>query len=128
MEKYDYLQAICDDVRSWLDEHEDFKAELADENGVWLTEDNKFDVACMLQEELFDEDSVTGNASGSYFCNAWRAEEAICHNLDILGEALSAFGSDVSYLKSADSCDVTIRCYLLSEAINKVLDEIITNG
>ena len=40
-----------------------------------------------LNEVLFTEDSVTGNASGSYTFNTYEAEENICHNLDLLGEA-----------------------------------------
>lgn len=51
---------------------------------------------------------MTGNASGSYTFSTWEAEENICHNLDLLAEA----------------CDVTIRCYLLGQAIAEALEEI----
>lgn len=72
-------------------------------------------------------DSVTGNASGSYTFNTWTAEEYLCHNWELLGEALTEFGCDMSYLeKGAEACDVTIRCYLLGQAISEVLDEIET--
>lgn len=68
-------------------------------------------------------DSVTGNAS----FNTWTAEEYLCHNWELLGEALTEFGCDMSYLeKGAEACDVTIRCYLLGQAISEVLDEIET--
>ena len=71
-------------------------------------------------------DSVTGNASGSYTFNTYQAEENICHNLDLLGEALEEFGSGADYLihNGAEACDVTIRCYLLSECIAEALEEI----
>ena len=70
---------------------------------------------------------MTGNASGSYYCNAWKAEEALCHNLDLLGEAADEFGDEsiTNVLKQGpEACDVTIRCYLLSQAISAVLDEL----
>lgn len=35
------------------------------------------DYAERLSNALWIDDSVTGNASGSYFCNAYRAEEAL---------------------------------------------------
>ena len=74
---------------------------------------------------LFISDSVTGNASGSYFCNSWKAEECLCHNIELLAEALHEFGSDISYLENgAEACDVTIRCYLLGQALNETLDEL----
>ena len=61
-------------------------------------------------------DSVTGNASGSYTFHAWQAEENICHNFDLLSEAIEEFGGKCDVLKDgAEACDVTIRCYLLSE-------------
>lgn len=79
-----------------------------------------------LNEVLFTEDSVTGNASGSYTFDTWDAEENICHNLDLLGEALEAFGCSPAYLieNGAEAADVTIRCYLLGGCIDEALDEI----
>ena len=73
---------------------------------------------------MFISDSVTGNASGSYTFNTWQAEENLCHNLDLLKEACEEFGSDCNILESAEGCDVTIRCYLLSSALHEVLDEL----
>ena len=87
------------------------------------------DLRDYLNEELFMEDSVTGNASWSYTCNKYEAEENIAHNLDLLGEALDEFGSDANYLftNGAEAADVTIRCYLLGECIDAALDEIEDN-
>lgn len=113
MEKYNYLEAVKEDVKAYIENHD-----------ITVTEDNKDELQQSLYDDLFIEDSVTGNASGSYYCNAWKAEEALCHNLDLLKEALEEFGSDCNILESAESCDVTIRCYLLSSAISEVLDEL----
>lgn len=57
------------------------------------------ELAMFLDEELWTYDSVTGNASGSYFCNAWKAEEAICHNLDLLEEVAEEFGCPKDWRK-----------------------------
>ena len=74
---------------------------------------------------MWCDDSITGNASGSYFFNRREAEEALFGNLDLLAEACEEFGSDMDVLKSgAEACDVTIRCYLLSEVLAEVLEDI----
>ena len=112
MEKYDYLEAVKEDVKSYI------------ENEVELSDySSREELESYLNDELFTNDSVTGNASGSYTFSTWQAEENICHNLDLLAEALEEFGCDENYLKKgAEACDVTIRCYLLGQAINEVLD------
>ena len=69
---------------------------------------------------------MTGNASGSYTFTTWRAEENLCHNMDLLDEACAEFGEDVgdAVKKGAEFCDVTIRCYLLNLCINEVVKDI----
>ena len=110
MEKYDYLSAVESDVREYIENNVDFH-DYSDLNE--MKED--------LNEKLFVEDSVTGNASGSYTFNAWQAEEYLCHNLDLLAEANEEFGGNSDILSDgAEACDVTIRCYLLGQAIGNV--------
>lgn len=82
-------------------------------------------------DELWCDDAVTGNASGSYYCNAWKAEEALCHNWDLLTDAVTEFEGDTSFdilSRGAEWCDVTIRCYLLSQAISAAIDELEEEG
>lgn len=109
---YDYLENVKEDVKNYIDENinlKDFTREELEER---------------LNDELWAEDSVTGNGSGSYTFNTWQAEENLCHNMDLLKEALEAFGSGSEYLENgAEACDVTIRCYLLGNAIAEVLEE-----
>ena len=115
MEKYNYLEAIKEDVREYI------------ENEINLQDcEEREELEELLNDELWTVDSVTGNASGSYTFSTWQAEENLSHNLDLLGEALEEFGCDASYLveNGAEACDVTIRCYLLGQAIAEVLDEI----
>lgn len=118
MDRYDYRQAMYDDIVNWLYDHREIINECDDIDD--LTE--------RLNDDLWTEDSVTGNASGSYYCNAWRAAEALAFNWDLLLEALEEFGqSDVNPIEKGEEwCDVTIRCYLLGEMIGEVLDSIIS--
>ena len=110
MEKYDYLSAVESDVREYIENNVDFH-DYSD------LDEMKED----LNEKLFVEDSVTGNASGSYTFNTWKAEEYLCHNLDLLAEANKEFGGSSDILSDgAEMCDVTIRCYLLGQAIENV--------
>ena len=113
MKTYNYLESVKVDVKNYI------------ENEVELSDySSREELESYLNDELFTNDSVTGNASGSYTFSTWQAEENICHNLDLLAEALEEFGSDMDILKDgAEACDVTIRCYLLSQAISNVLDE-----
>lgn len=83
-----------------------------------------------LNDELWVDDQVTGNASGSYTFNTWEAEENLCHNMSLLEEACDEFGQDVgeAVKRGAEYCDVTIRCYLLGGAISEAIDELETEG
>ena len=111
---YNYLKSIKEDVKNYLEENYNVET---------IEEINKIDTN-NLYDELFVEDSVTGNASGSYTFSTYQAEENLCHNLDLLKEALESFGSDIDYLESPEACDVTIRCYLLGQVIPDVLEEL----
>ncbi|CDC05059.1 putative uncharacterized protein [[Clostridium] leptum CAG:27] len=110
---YDYREAVKDDVLEYIKYEIDYK---------------DFDTLDELEQHLNDElwtvDSVTGNASGSYTFSTWEAEENICHNLDLLAEACDEFGTVDPLKQGAEACDVTIRCYLLGQAIAEALEEI----
>ena len=113
MEKYNYYEAVKDDIKQYIEDLD-----------VKVTTRNREDLEQSLYDDMFISDSVTGNASGSYTFNTWQAEENLCHNLDLLKEACEEFGSDCNILESAEGCDVTIRCYLLSQCLHEVLDEL----
>lgn len=117
MEKYNYLQAVKEDVKSYIEENE-----------IKVYSSNREEVEQTLNDDLWAEDSVTGNASGSYTFSMWQAEENLCHNWELLAEAMEGFGcSDKNVIEEgAEYCDVTIRCYLLGQAIAEVLDEVET--
>ncbi len=110
---YNYMEAMTEDIKEYI------------KNEVTLSDySDRDELEEYLNDTLWTEDSVTGNASGSYTFNTYRAEEYICHNLDLLAEAVQEFGYTENVLeKGAEWCDVTIRCYLLGQAIVEVLDD-----
>lgn len=120
MRNYDYMEAMKEDIRSWMNDN-DWKAEI----------DSTTDIDDLKQEwndTLWCEDCVTGNASGSYTFNRHEAMENVIDNLDLLGEACKEFGClEELGKKFVDQefewMDVTIRCYLLGQAIEEVVEE-----
>ena len=109
MERYNYLAAVKDDVRNYISD----EVNLSEFGGV--EELNEF-----LNEKLFNENSVTGNSSYTYTYNREVATENLLDNMDLLSQAMDEFGNVLD--KGEELCDVTIRCYLLPQAINEVLD------
>lgn len=82
-----------------------------------------------LNDDLWNADSVTGNASGSYHCNSNKSMECVLDNMDLLEEMCGEFGIDnetigKKFLEGAwEWMDVSIRCYMLSQAISEVLND-----
>lgn len=116
MTDYNYLEAVTSDVLDYIKE----EINLDEWKG------NREGLEKKLNDELWTVDSVTGNASGSYTFNTWEAEENLAHNWDLLAEALDEFGQDGTDVlrQGAEAMDVTIRCYLLGQAIAEALDEL----
>ena len=110
---YNYLEAVKEDVKDYIN------------NETTLSDfSNREELKERLNDDLWTVDSVTGNASGSYTFNTYEAEENLAHNWDLLSEALTEFGFKGNPIeKGAEWADVTIRCYLLGQAIGEVLDE-----
>ena len=116
MEIYDYLQAVTYDVVEYLEDNV-----LDDPRS--LDELDSIDVD-ELNDDLWIEDSVTGNGSGSYTMNTLEAEQNLVGNYNLLCEALTVFGEvDKTIVDfEPEDADVTIRCYLLSQAIDDAID------
>lgn len=111
---YNYKEAVKDDLVDFIkSEHMDRLNEFED-----LEEFRE-----KVEEDAWVSDSVTGNASGSYYCNAWKAEEALAHNWDLLREALADFGGEFDLDKGAEYYDVTIRCWMLGQVIDDAIEE-----
>lgn len=116
---YNYLENVTNDA----------KQAILENMNNWSFSDRE-ELEEIANDNLWADDSVTGNASGSYTCNAWNAEENLCHNMDELEEACNEFGQDIgeAVKQGAEYCDVTIRCYLLSQAISAAIDELEEEG
>lgn len=105
--KYNYLKEIKNDIMEYIKE-----------NNINLEEINEED----LLDTLYLEDSITGNASGSYTMSTWQAEENLAHNLELLKEACEMLGTEAE-LDNPEACDVMIRCYVLPRALDEVIKE-----
>ena len=122
--KYNYLIVTTANVLDYIDSEvntRDFTDEHGDIDRDALTE--------FLNDELWTCDSVTGNASGSYTFNRLQAREYVIDNGELLEEAIREFCVDAETVADKflsedwEYFDVTIRCYVLSEAIENAVDE-----
>lgn len=104
---YNYKEVVEECVRDLLNE----------------TEERDFD---RLYEIMINSDGVTGNASGSFFCNCFRAKECVLANIELLKDAYDgdyeALGRDF-YNEAWEAMDVYIRISLLYNVLEDVLDE-----
>ena len=113
---YDYYDNVKEDIKEYI--RENYEKEDYDS----LDYDRLYD-------ELWTADSVTGNGSGSYTFNTWKAEENICHNMDLAKEAYEEFGYEgINFEHGAEEIDVTIRCYLLGQLLGEALEELKEEG
>lgn len=126
MYNYDYREQETNDVIDAITENYS-KMEIAEK----LQDRQNF--ADELYDQLWIDDSVTGNASGSYTFNTCKAHEYVDDNSDLLREALDSFGEEADTIaekflnEEYEYFDVTIRCYLLGECIEAALDELETD-
>ena len=115
---YNYLEAMKNDITEYIKDNINL-ADYADRD----------ELESSLNDDLFTEDSVTGNASGSYTFSRAQAQEYVTDNIDLLKDACEEFGTDAAsvgeWFLSDDweKMDVTIRCYLLGQAIGEALDD-----
>lgn len=124
MSNYDYLYEMRQDVRNAIEE------------GYSLDEwrGRRDELEEKLNGDLWIDDGVTGNASGSYYCNSYKAMQAVMDNMDLLQEALDEFCADYNDIGRRfvagdwEYFDVTVRCYLLNSIISDVLDDIEADG
>lgn len=121
---YDYLENVTADVRDYVEQEVDLSKWAGDRDGL----EEK------LNDDLWTCDSVTGNGSGSYTFNRVQAQIYVLDGMDELQEAVNEFGIDSEtigekFLESYwEYFDVTIRCYLLGQAIAAVLDDLEEDG
>ena len=115
---YNYLEAMKSDIMDYI-RNEVNTNEYADRD----------ELDAFLNDELWTVDSVTGNGSGSYYCNSYKSMECVIDNIDLLNEMCTEFCIDSATIgekfinEEWEWMDVSIRCYLLGQAISEALDE-----
>lgn len=116
---YNYLDAVTDSVRDVIDEYLDnYDADM-----------DADDIREQLYDDLWTDDSVTGNGSGSYTMDRWKAREYVFEDTDAVLEALQEYDTDAKTVgekfleEDWEYFDVTARCYVLGQAIDAVLEE-----
>ena len=79
-----------------------------------------------LYDDLFIDDSVTGNGSGSYTFSSYDAKMNVIDDLEELVEEIEFQFGEIPSEKRYDweYIDVSVRCALLGEAIEEAMEEL----
>ena len=125
MEKYNYLEAVTNDAKTAILENMD----------MWEWH-NREELEENANDWLWTADEVTGNGSGSYTFNREAAKEYVIRSddgMDTLRDAVREFDCEHEAFSAFmeenwEYLDVTIRCYLLSQAISAAIDELEEEG
>lgn len=117
----DYRTETKENIRQWMEENKDY----IDYNDFTDADD----FGQYLNDNLWTADDVTGNASGSYYCNSYKAKEMVLEDMDTVRDALEEFCVDAATIgeKFLDEdwewLDVTARCFVLSECISEYIED-----
>lgn len=132
MERYDYeteVQNSCYDKLDDLISRDEFDCYDINVKEYATAEEFIDALKSQMPNILMNEDSVTGVRSGSYYSNGSKAEESLCHNLDILIDVCEERGeTDLSILRSPESCDVMIRQHYVPQVTEKAIDQLEEEG
>ena len=105
---YDYYDAVKADLFEYLKEIADYESfYYPDIDHIWD------------DSSLYNR--ITGNIDGSYYCNTYLAEEALCHNWNLLFEVIEEYdlrNEDV-IKRGAEYCDVLVRDYVLGQILSE---------
>ena len=112
----DYYEQVKKDAIAAIDEQFD--------GGYWDA-DTEWDT---VYDNLFIDDAVTGNGSGSYTFNAYQARKNVAEAIwdEKVLDALTEIGCDgeqiAQYLRDgeAEALDVSIRCAMLGEVYGEI--------
>ena len=114
-----YLEETKENIRDYMEET-DFT----------FDEKNREEVEEHLYEEYWINDSITGNASGSFTFNTYQAQECVTEDIETLINAYEEFGINKETIgekflnEEWEWMDVICRCYVLAQAIAEVLDDL----
>lgn len=120
---YNYVDAVKDSILDFIATEEFDLTQFEDRDDAYQE----------LNDLLWDNDSVTGNGSGSYTYDREEAKKYLFDSADgmsLLKDAVSEFGIEAETIAEKmmeedwEWFDVTIRCYALSEALDEALNEV----
>ena len=121
--KMTYLEQVKKDIMEYIRDNytiEEIKEKMEDRDSFEE----------ILNDDLWIDDCVTGNGSGSYTFDRSKAQEFVLADIETVQEALREFCVEAytiakKFLESDwEYFDVTARCYVLGMGISEVLDEI----
>lgn len=122
-----YIKEMYNDVTEWINDNCDITVE----NGNITTEHGtRMEFEEWLIDRLYNQDSITGNGSGSYTCNSWEAEQHIRDEFDMFLDMVKDFDYSAEQVgtwflnEEWETMDVLVRCWLLPSVIAEVLDDI----
>lgn len=127
-----YEEMVAADVRDYIGTNANIRWDydedevVVDYNGDTLSVD---DFQERLDSDLYNNDSVTGGASGSYTCNRWTAQEYVLDDIETLQEAAEAGCISAEDIGSSilngdwEALDVICRCYVLWRAAGQAIEE-----
>lgn len=123
---YSYREAVLNDVREWIEENYPI---VPFGDAITPVFESREDAINHLNDTLWIEDSVTGNASGSYTFSRARARENVLSDPDAVKEAFEEFGeksrfADLFFSDGWESIDVITRCHCLYLAVETAINEL----
>jgi hypothetical protein len=116
-----YLEQVKADVKDYIEDNytaEELKEKMEDRDDFEET----------LNDDLWIDNSITGNSSGSYTFSREQAKEYVLDDIDTVREALKEFCVEADTIADKflsedwEYFDVTARCYVLGQAIYAALD------
>ena len=125
MEKYDYYDAVKEDVLNAIKE---------DDELLPREDEDRTDYEERLTDALWASKVTVKGPFAYYFSDGEDAIAAVMTNLDLCSEAYQKFGLDVdafmlnicsadAFMLNICSADATIRCYILPSAIHDIIEE-----
>ena len=114
---YNYHEAVKDDIREYIEE-----------NYGTVTEKMR----AVIFDTILREDSVTGDASGSYTMNRAIAKEYVIENIDLLNRVVDEYGFNKKDIgkqflsEQWEQFDVLIRLYLVGEYFDDIFSEFLS--
>ena len=95
---YNYLEELKSDVKNYINE-------VASD---YMDCEDMDELRDSLYDNLWNEDSVTGNGSGSYTFNREEAKKYVSDNLDLMVEAYKDLDSIESLVDDLEALDIDV--------------------